>query len=250
MIRAVYIDDELHCLERLSRLLLPYIADTIQLVGMAQSVDEGIDLIEREKPDLVFLDVQIHQQTGFDLLQQIRPVTFDVIFTTAFEQYAVQAFKFSAIDYLLKPVDPDDLRQALAKLAPKQSVISRLSQVDTLLYNLQQRQESAKRICISTSTGYTFVDVKDIIRCQSDINYTTIFLNDKTKIVASKTLKEFEEVLREADFFRVHNSHLINLSYLKSYHKGKGGSVIMIDNTEIDVSTRRKDEFLKRILAR
>lgn len=250
MIRAVYIDDELHCLERLSRLLLPYITDTIQLVGMAQSVDEGVDLIEREKPDLVFLDVQIHQQTGFDLLQQIRPVTFDVIFTTAFEQYAVQAFKFSAIDYLLKPVDPDDLRQALAKLAPKQSVISKLSQVDTLLYNLQQRQESAKRICISTSTGYTFVDVKDIIRCQSDINYTTIFLNDKTKIVASKTLKEFEEVLREADFFRVHNSHLINLSYLKSYHKGKGGSVIMVDNTEIDVSTRRKDEFLKRILAR
>lgn len=250
MIRAVYIDDELHCLERLSRLLLPYNTDTIQLVGMAQSVDEGICLIEREKPDLVFLDVQIHQQTGFDLLQQIRPVTFDVIFTTAFEQYAVQAFKFSAIDYLLKPVDPDDLRQALAKLAPKQSITSKLSQIDTLLYNLQQRQESAKRICVSTSTGYTFVDVKDIIRCQSDINYTTIFLNDKTKIVASKTLKEFEEVLRDADFFRVHNSHLINLAYLKSYHKGKGGSVIMVDNTEIDVSTRRKDEFLKRILAR
>lgn len=250
MIRAVCIDDELHCLERLSRLVTQYCAKTVQLIGTAQSVDEGITLIEALKPELVFLDVQIHENTGFDLLKRLKPVSFDVIFTTAFEKYAVQAFKFSAVDYLLKPIDPDDLQQAVAKLTDKASTPDVMGQLDTLLYNLQQHQETTKRICVPISTGYIFLSVHDIIRCQSDSNYTTLFLKDKQKLVATRTLKDFEDLLSDANFFRVHNSHLINLTCLKSYRKGKGGSVIMNDNTEIEVSTRRKDDFLKRIQAR
>ncbi|MBO0934422.1 LytR/AlgR family response regulator transcription factor [Fibrella aquatilis] len=249
MTRAILIDDEPHCLERLSQLLAEYCAATVQVVGRAQSVEEGIQLINTVRPSLIFLDVQLHEQTGFDLLRQIEPVRFSVIFTTAFDRYAVQAFKFSALDYLLKPIDPDDLQQAVAKLTSKPPP-DLSGQLDALLHNLQQQQETHRRICVPVSSGFVFLAVNDIIRCQSDGNYTTIFLKNNQKLVAAKTLKEFDKLLSDAHFFRIHQSHLINLAYLKSYQKGAGGSVTMIDNTELDVSTRRKDDFLKRMLSR
>ena len=250
MIRAVCVDDEPHCLERLTRLLAEYCATTVQLVGVAQSVEDGIRAINESRPDLVLLDVQIHDKTGFDLLKQLNRVTFDVIFTTAFEKYAVQAFKFSAVDYLLKPIVSDDLREAIDKLQEKRSQSDATAKLEALFHNLTNHQDALKRICVPVTNGFIFLQVSDIIRCQSDVNYTIIFLKDKPKMVVAKTLKEFEELLTESNFFRIHHSHLINLAYIKSYNKGKGGSVFMLDNSEIEVSTRRKDDFLRKVLAR
>ena len=195
----------------------------------------------------MFLDVQLQDKTGFDLLQQFNEINFEVIFTTAHEKYAVQAFKFSAVDYLLKPEDADDLKQAINKLQQKISKEEVSKKFDVLFYNLKNIQSTSKRITVPTIKGFEFLQVHDIVRCQSDINYTIIFLKDKQKITVAKTLKEFEELLIDHNFFRVHNSHLINLSYIKSYNKGKGGTVTLADNSEVEVSTRRKDDFLKRL---
>ncbi|HEY4149226.1 MAG TPA: LytTR family DNA-binding domain-containing protein [Chitinophagaceae bacterium] len=249
MINAVIIDDEQHCINRLGSLLREHCADTVTLAGTWSSVPEGLEALRRQQPDLVFLDVMIHEETGFDLLKQLPRIHFDVIFTTAFEKYAVQAFKFSAIDYLLKPIDPDDLKQAIGKMVRKMEKSELPGKLETLFHNLKDMQGSSKRIGIPTINGFTFLQVNDIIHCQSDINYTTLFLKEKQKITVAKTLKEFEELLSEYNFYRVHNSHLINLGCVKSYNKGKGGFVLMSDNSEIEVSTRRKDEFLKKLLS-
>lgn len=247
MTRAIIIDDEQHCIDRLNKLLKETAAGELEILDYFKTVQDGISGIQKLQPDLVFLDVQINDKTGFDLLQQLPSVNFEVIFTTAFERYAVQAFKFSALDYLLKPVDADDLAAALQKLKEKISAKENNTRFDTLFHNLKNIQGISKRICVPVTTGLVFLQVSDIIRCQSDINYTTIFTKDKQKLVVAKTLKEFEEMLSDFNFYRVHNSHLINLAFIKSYNKGKGGFVTMTDNTDIEVSTRRKDDFLKRL---
>lgn len=246
MIRTLIIDDEQHCIDRLVHLLEIH-KDHVHLMDALQSVAEGVTAIKKFKPDLIFLDVQINDKTGFDLLKQIDTNDFEVIFTTAHDKYAVQAFKFSAIDYLLKPVDADDLYQSLEKVSKKVAEKTNNERLDILLHNLKSTKGATKKISIPTVNGFVFVQVTDILRCQSEINYTTIFLKDKQKITVAKTLKEFEELLTEYNFFRVHNSHLINLAYIKSYNKGKGGVVTMMDQTDIEVSTRRKDELLRRL---
>ena len=247
MIKALIIDDEQHCIERLKYLLEENFSEAIHLRGTYQTVEDGITAIKKLRPELVFLDVQIHDKTGFDLLRELNEINFEVIFTTAYEKYAVQAFKFSAIDYLLKPIDVDDLKQAINKLQQKISKEEVTKKFETLFYNLRNIQGNTKRITVPTVKGFEFLQVNDIVRCQSDINYTIIFLKDKQKLTVAKTLKEFEELLIDHNFFRVHNSHLINLFYIKSYNKGKGGTVVMADNSEVEVSTRRKDDFLKRL---
>ena len=247
MIRAIIIDDEQHCIDRLTGLLATYGKPHVHLIDTFQSVEEGTMAIEKLQPDLVFLDVKLHDKTGFDLLRQVSEINFEVIFTTAFEKYAVEAFKFSAIDYLLKPVDPDDLKQAVDKLREKISKDEVLKKFEVLFHNLKNSQGVSKKISIPTVNGLVFLEVSDIIRCQAEVNYTTIFLKEKQKITVSKTLKEFEELLTAYNFYRVHNSHLINLAYIKSYHKGKGGYVSLTDNSEIEVATRRKEQFLKKL---
>lgn len=247
MIRTIIIDDEQHCIDRLTDLIRNNCKESIEIAGAFQSVSTGLAAIKNIRPELVFLDVQIDSQTGFDLLKQVPEISFDIIFTTAYEKYAVQAFKFSAIDYLLKPVDPDDLLQAVEKLKEKISKDETAKKVDVLIHNMKNLQGNTKKISIPTLTGLVFLQIKDIIRCQSDVNYTTIYLQDKTKLLVAKTLKEFEELLTEYNFFRIHNSHLVNLEYIKSYNKGKGGFVTIADGSEIEVSTRRKDLFLKKL---
>lgn len=246
MIRTLIIDDEQHCIDRVTHLLEAH-KDKVHLMDALHSVEEGITAIKKFKPDLIFLDVQINDKTGFDLLKQIDTHDFEVIFTTAHDKYAVQAFKFSAIDYLLKPVDADDLQQALEKVSKKVAEKANNDRLDVLLHNLKNTQGSIKKISIPTVNGFVFVQVTEILRCQSEINYTTIFLKDKQKMTVAKTLKEFEELLSDYNFFRVHNSHLINLAYIKSYNKGKGGIVTMMDQTDIEVSTRRKDDLMKKL---
>lgn len=249
MIRAIIIDDEQHCINHLRNLLKEHFSDTVDLMINYQTMETGIKGIIAQRPDLIFLDVQIGDKTGFDVLRNFTTVNFEVIFTTAYEKYAVQAFKFSAIDYLLKPIDIEDLKQAMERLQGKIAKNEMARKLDTLFHNLKDLQGVSKKICVPVLNGYVFLQVNDIIRCQSDINYTTLFLNNKQKLVVAKTLKEFEEMLREYHFFRVHNSHLVNLAYIKAYNKGKGGYITLQDNTEIEVSTRRKDEFLKELSA-
>ncbi len=244
MIRAIIIDDEQHCIDRLSKLVKENCSETVALEGTFQTVESGLRAITSIKPQLIFLDVQILDKTGFDLLQQAGNINFEVIFTTAFDKYAVQAFKFSAIDYLLKPVDATDLLQAVNKLQSKISKEETAKKIDVLLHNFT---DTAKRISVPTMSGLVFLTVNDIIRCESEVNYTTIFLKDKQKMMVAKTLKEFEELLTDYNFFRIHNSHLINLAHIKSYNKGKGGFVTMNDNSQVEVSTRRKEDFIKRL---
>ncbi|MBV9960933.1 MAG: response regulator transcription factor [Parafilimonas sp.] len=249
MIRAIIIDDEQHCIDRLLKLVETYSRGNIELLGAFHSVEEGLKAINQLKPQLVFLDVEINDKTGFDLLQQLSEINFEVIFTTAYDKYAVKAFKFSAIDYLLKPVDADDLNSAIIKITEKFSQKDITQKFDALFHNLKNIQSASKKICVPVLSGFVFIQTSDIIRCQSEINYTTLFLKDKQKLLVAKTLKEFEEMLSDYNFYRVHNSHLVNLAYIKSYNKGKGGSVTMDDGSEIEVSTRRKDEFLKKLTA-
>jgi two-component system, LytTR family, response regulator len=248
MIQAIIVDDEASGINRLSSLLKNH-DHTVRIAGTFMSVDEGVSAIHALQPALVFLDVQIHDKTGFDLLKQFPDIFFDVIFTTAFDKYAVQAFKFCAIDYLLKPVDADDLSQALMKLTHKLSREETANRFEALFHNLKNLQGISKKIGVPTINGITFIEVQDIIRCQSNVNYTTIYLKDKQKLTVAKTLKEFEELLSEYNFYRVHNSHLINLAFIKSYNKGKGGYITMTDNSSIEVSSRRKEEFLKKMTA-
>ncbi|SFP56090.1 LytR/AlgR family response regulator transcription factor [Parafilimonas terrae] len=247
MIKAIIIDDEQHCINRLTTLLSKNCSDTVELLASVQSVEEGLTAVRTYKPQLVFLDIEIGNKTGFDLLKQLPEINFEVIFTTAYDKYAVQAFKFSALDYLLKPIDTDELQAALKKLNDKVSQKDIAGKFDTLFHNLKNIQSSSKRICVPVLSGLVFIQTDDIIRCESNINYTTLFLKDKQKLLVAKTLKEFEEMLTEYNFYRVHNSHLINLAYIKMYNKGKGGTVTMTDGSEIEVSTRRKDDFLKRL---
>jgi two-component system, LytTR family, response regulator len=244
MIRALIIDDEQHCIDRLSGLVQEHLPDHVHIMDSLHSVEEGLKAILKYKPDLVFLDVQLNNKTGFDLLKEIPDANFQIIFTTAYEKYAVQAFKFSALDYLLKPIDADDLKQAVGKLRERNPKIDTTKKLETLLGNFYG---AGKRICVPVVNGLVVLKVEDIVRCESDINYTTIFMKDKQKLTVAKILKEFEEMLTEYNFFRVHNSHLINLAYIKSYNKGKGGFVTMTDSTDIEVSTRRKDDFLKKL---
>lgn len=244
MIKAVIIDDEQHCIDRLCNLLPEIKNPVIQLSGTAQTVDEGISLISKHHPQLVFLDVQIADKTGFDLLKAIPDAQFQVIFTTAHDRYALQAFRFCAIDYLLKPVDADELQAALLKVnaSKNNSVIS--EQISELLKGVGTKP---RKIGVPTLNGIVFVPVSEIIRCHADGNYTELHLAGKKQMVVSKTLKEFENLLADYSFFRVHHSDLVNLDYVKSYNKGKGGYLMLDDNSSVEVSSRRKEELLKKL---
>lgn len=246
MIRAIAIDDEQHCIDRLKSVLEDAETDVV-LMAVCNTVDSGIEAIKEFRPELIFLDIEIHDQTGFDLLQQIHNPEFEVIFTTAFNQYALEAFEFSAIHYLLKPIALDDMNKALARFSEKHSHNDRLNKIESLLSNIDQPQKASRKLVLPSQSGLSIVESDEIVRCESDINYTTIFFANGKKTVVSKTLKEFDKMLSNYNFFRIHNSHLINLTHLKEYRKGKGGSVIMSDHSEVQVSTRRKEEFMQAL---
>jgi two-component system LytT family response regulator len=246
MLKTIIIDDEQHCVDRISKLLSKY-NNSIDLVGTCTTVDDAKTMIESEQPDIIFLDVHLHEKTGFDLLKQLSNINFEIVFTTAYDSYAVDAFKFSALDYLLKPIDEDDFYLTIEKIKKKTSLKDVSKKVGVLIHNLEDRNQHLKKIGISTLEGLTIVEITNIIRCQSDINYTHIFLKGNRKMTVAKTLKHFENLLEQYNFFRIHNSHLINLSFVEKYIKGKGGYVLMSDKTHIEVAVRRKDVFLKKL---
>ncbi len=246
MYPTLIVDDEKHEQEKLVKLLHENFPQ-IDLLGIASSVDEGIEMIKSKKPVLVFLDVVMPPKTSFDLLESFPKIDFNIIFTTSYEEFAIKAFKFSAVDYLLKPFGIEDLRIAINKF--EEIILSKntLNHFELLLNNFKNSSGDNSRIALPTQTGYVFINVDEIIRCQSDNTYTTFFLKDKRQIVVSKTLKEYEELLSDYNFLRVHNSHIINLRYIKEYIKGEGGIAKMIDGAEVEISRRKKEQFLNAL---
>ena len=243
MIRAIIIDDELESRNTILNILNNF-CTSVTVVGQAENVEEGVKVISVEKPDVVLLDIQMPDGTGFDLLEKVKGVSFQVIFVTAYDQYALKAIKFSALDYILKPVDPQQLIDAVEKIKEPDSDINIIThKIQTLLRN----KNGFERITLPTFEGFRFINIKDIVRCEADNNYTNFFLNSGEKILVTKTLKEYDETLSGLDFVRVHQSHLVNIKFVDRYIKGDGGTIVMADGSEVDVSRRRKEEFLKKM---
>ncbi|MEM9076371.1 MAG: LytTR family DNA-binding domain-containing protein [Bacteroidota bacterium] len=243
---AIIVDDEQHCIDRLLKLLEEH-SEVLHVIGTRGSVEEAQKFIESENPDIVFLDVHLNDKTGFDVLTQLKEVNFEVVFTTAFDNYAIRAFKFSALDYLLKPLDPKDLKASIERTIAHNKLKTTSQRVETLLYNLCKNIHQDKRLAVPTLEGLIMIDIKNIVYLQSDANYTHIHILPSKKITAPKTLKYFEDVLDEHLFFRIHKSHLVNLSFINSYLKGKGGYVVLSDGTKLEVAVRRKEELLKKL---
>jgi two-component system LytT family response regulator len=243
MINAILIDDDARCIKALKDVLTDS-NYAIKILAECASADEAIAAISRYKPDLVFLDVEMPGKTGFDLLHDLETIDFDIIFTTAYEQYAIQAIRASALDFLLKPVTLNDVDAALRRYELKKNSAQTIAQVKVLLENYGLPKNANKTIAVPTNNGIEFIRTNQIIRLESDSNYTTFFLHNNTKLVVAKTLKEMEELLPEPLFYRVHHSHLINTSYVKRYQKSDGGMLIMEDKSEVPVSRQRKDELL------
>ncbi|RKT01955.1 LytR/AlgR family response regulator transcription factor [Chryseobacterium defluvii] len=235
-IQACIIDDEQDGRDYISLLLENEFPD-VQTVFQAASIEEAYVYLIKNSPDILFLDIQLSDGTAFDLLSKIKDISSQIIFITAFENFAIQAIKNGATDYLLKPIKKIDFIIAVNKA----------------LENIRKNKISPSnspqnnKISLPSLQGFKMISIADIIRCEADSSYTTFYLTDKSKIVVSKTMHEFEELLFEHHFFRIHHKHLINLSHLKEYIKGKGGQVIMTDDSVLDVSVRKKNDFLSRI---
>jgi two-component system, LytTR family, response regulator len=246
MIRAIIIDDELNNIENLAALLAQH-CPSVEITGRARNAAEGAMLTRQLQPDLVFLDIEMPGRNGFEMLQSLNDFSFEVIFVTAFEQYGIQAIKFSALDYLLKPVSADELKQAVDKAIAKRQKLDQNLQLENLLQLLRQEQKrSTHRIALATSRETRFIETGQIIRCASSNNYTTFFLKDGEKILTSKPIFEYENMLTDYGFFRCHQRHLINRQHIKSYVNEDGGYLLMEDNSSVPVS-RSKKESLKEL---
>lgn len=245
MINAIIIDDEKKCISLLQKTIEKQFND-INIVATAANADEGITLIRQHEPDLIFLDIEMPNKNGFDLLMAFDDINFDVIFTTAYNQYAIKAIKFSALDYILKPIDPDDLKTAINRFKQKQKT-SQKNQINLLFDNLKNLKNTFSKISVSTNEGVIFLNITDIIYCEATGSYTQFYLRNNEKLLSSRTLKDFDELLAEHNFFRIHHSFLININEIKRYIKGDGGSVIMSNGDEVPVSRRKKEEFMRKL---
>lgn len=237
--KAILVDDEKYSIEILRVMIAKFLPD-VEIVASCMDPVQAIEQIRVLKPEIVFLDVQMPRLTGFQLLQQTRRTDFEVIFITSSEEYALEALKAGAIDYLLKPVQPDELKQAYQKVVDKKD---NNRQLDRLLHYLKPEKPKSRRIALTASDHLVFVDTGDIIYCESDSNYTTFFLPKGEKVVISKTLKDVEELLPREDFFRIHASYLINTKHVTKFTRGDSGHVIMSNNQQLSVSRNKKDEF-------
>lgn len=242
-LKAVIVEDEKHSRETLKNLLQEFCIN-IEVVGLASSVEEGVNTIKSKLPDVVFLDIELQTGTGFDVLNQVSHLNFEVIFTTAFEQYAIKAVKFSSLDYLLKPIDLEELQHAVSKAQTKKDQVVYKKQLETLMLNIKQQKPNLNKICLATSEGYEFIEVTDIIYCKAEGSYTAFILKNNEKLLVSKHLKAYEDLLLEQDFMRVHNSFLINLKEVKKYIKADGGYIIMNNNDSVNISRSKKEDFI------
>jgi two-component system, LytTR family, response regulator len=245
MIKAVIIDDEKDSIDTLKWKLENYCPD-VTVVASFDSPAEGVSYLKKTPPDLLFLDIEMPMLTGFDVLEEIgRDISFDIIFTTAYDHFGIQAIKFSALDYLLKPVQNKDLKDAIEKHLKKAQHKIPSEQIDVLLTNVRAEKKGKRgRIALASKESIEFVDPHDIVVCEANSNYTNVYLSEGRKRVISKTLKEFEDMLTPFDFFRAHNSHLINLSRVREFIRGDGGYLVMENKMKIPVSKNKREELL------
>jgi two-component system, LytTR family, response regulator len=244
MLRAILIDDDQSNLSALSEKLLKH-CPQVQIIGRCDNAEEGIKAIESGKPDLVFLDIEMPVMNGFLLLQQLTYRNFELIFVTAYDHYAIKAIKYSALDYLVKPVEIDDLKAAVTKAEINRNSRTSQLQMELLLEHLNNKQP--KRITIPTSDGLRFINIEDIVYLEASNNYTNIYLATNQKLLVSRTLKDFEDILPSDTFLRIHHSTVINKYYVEKYIRGEGGQVVMRHGNVLDVSKRKKSEFLQAI---
>ncbi len=247
MIKAIIVDDELGARESLSKMIEKN-CKQLEIVAKADSMLAAFEAITNKQPNLVFLDIEMPNGNAFDLLEKFKEINFNIIFTTAYDHYAIKAIKFSAVDYILKPIDPEELVEAVKRFEKQQQNQPHVldKQFKTLLSNVRP-ENKLKKVGIPDGDGLIFINLSDIIRCESDGNYTFFILTSGKKIIASRTLGEYEQMFTEDNFFRVHRSHLINLQHVKKYIKGEGGYVIMSDDSQVEVSRRNKNEFLEKL---
>lgn len=245
MINAVIIDDEHYASQALVTLLKKHCPE-VSVAGVCNNSKEAVKIVRELRPQLVFLDIEMPYLNGFELLEILAPVSFDCIFTTSYDQYAIKAIRFSALDYLLKPVDPEELKAAVARVTGKRSA-SLQQQMELLLSRFQQPQPMVDRIALPTLEGLQIIPVDSILYCTSSSNYTIFNLADSQKLIISRTLKEIEEMLEDYHFLRVHHSYLVNLKEVRKYSRGEGGSLLMSDGATVDVSRSRKEMLLKKL---
>ena len=245
MISTVIIEDEPKSRASLAAKLREF-CPTVEIVAEAEDGIEGKAMIEKHAPQLVFLDIEMPNLNGFEMLNAIPEKKFNVIFTTAYDQYAIKAIRYAAFDYLLKPVDVEELKAAVAKLSAINTAVIDM-QASLLQEKMLHPMKHLNKLAIPTMDGIMFYNINDIVQLEANRNYTNIFFIDRSKITASKTLKDFEELLPADVFFRAHHSHIINLGYIKRYIKGDGGQIELQTGVYVDVSRRKKEEFLKAI---
>jgi two-component system LytT family response regulator len=245
MIKAIIVDDEPYCCEALDALLNRY-CPQVKVVGICYSGKEALLEIKEQKPQLLFLDIEMPQMNGFELLQKIPDPDFELIFTTSYDQYAIKAIRFSALDYLLKPIDREELQSAVQKVIFR-SHRPITQQLEILLEKIHAPASHINKVAMPTIEGLQMVTVDSIINCEADSNYTVILLKNKRKITVSRTLKEIEEILEDYSFARVHHSYLVNLNEVEKYIKGEGGYLIMSDGSTVDVARSKKEMLLKKL---
>jgi len=245
MQKAIIIDDEAKGRLALKEKLKQY-CPGIDVIAEAANGKEGIEVIEKLHPNIIFLDIEMPVMNGFEMLNNISHQNFHIIFTTAYDQYAIKAIKYAAFDYLLKPIDIEELKTAISRTMACETDQTK-KQIELLKQNNLHPKKQLNKLAVPTLDGLLFYEINDIIHLEANSNYTQIYFNNQSKILASKTLKDFEELLPEEKFFRVHHSHLINLNYIKKYIRGDGGQIELQNGTYVDVSRRKKEEFLKAI---
>lgn len=244
MLTAIIIDDEPSSRNALKQKLSRH-CEGITIIGECENGEEGIALLAKTDCDIVFLDVEMPRMNGFNMLQNLSKINFEVIFITAYDHYAIKAIKFSALDYLVKPVEVEDLKIAVEKAVKKRNSSSGNERLEHLLQNLMQDKNELHRIAIPSMEGLQFVETENIIYLEANSNYTCFFINNQSKITVAKTLKEFEDLLPASVFIRIHHSYIINKNMVTKYIKGEGGQVIMKNGKVLDVARRKKEFFIK-----
>jgi two-component system LytT family response regulator len=247
MIKTLIIDDEHNASEFLEKLLKRYFPNKFHVCKTCESVDEAVKAIEEFKPNLIFLDIQMPNKNGFELFKEIKDIDFEVIFTTAHSEFAIEAIKRSALDYLLKPINYIDLLGAITRFEEKTKKQVQQNQLSILIENMDSGDSAHKKIAIATETGFEFLKFNTIIYLEAQSNYTKFYLTDNSTIITAKTLKHFEEILPEELFFRIHKTFLVNMNFIKRFSKVDEFLVELITGQKLPVSHRKKDEFIAKI---
>ena len=246
MIRAILVDDEVHCIDTLSILISDFCPE-VEALEKCLTAKKALEVIQKVKPELVFLDIEMPIMNGFELLEQFDQIPFSVVFTTSYDQYAIKAIRFSALDYLLKPIDPKELVAAVHKVKTQKAPPS-AEQFRMLMEQIQHKEKGFTKIAVPTAEGFELIPADQVVTCEADDNYAHLYLKSKGKITACRSLKEIEEQLEDFGYFvRVHHSYLVNLNEVAKYIRGEGGYLVMNDGSTVNVSRSRKNTLMEKL---